>query len=105
VTAQLALVLVPGRAVAGRRGCASRASGAAVGEDSIGLPGIGEWQALLGSARQHGELLAIEPRHYPRHFRALFGFHRELSRLPRIPDLPRLGWDAAHQYLVTHAVP
>jgi hypothetical protein len=73
------------------------------GEDSIGLAGIGEWQAVLGRARRSGRLLAVNPARYPRHFRALFGFHRELSRFPRIPALPQLGWDAARRYLATHA--
>lgn len=73
------------------------------GAESIGLAGIREWQAVLGSARQHGQLIAIEPDHYPRHFRAITGFHRELSRLPRVPALARLGWDTARQYLATHA--
>jgi hypothetical protein len=73
------------------------------GAESIGLAGIGEWQAVLRSARQHGQLIAIEPGHYPRHFRALTGFHRELSRLPRVPAPPTLGWDTARQYLAAHA--
>jgi hypothetical protein len=73
------------------------------GMDSIGLAGIGEWQQMLGHARRHGQLLAIEPDHYPRHFRALTGFHRELSKLPRIPAGPPLAWDAARQYLASHA--
>lgn len=73
------------------------------GAESIGLPGIGEWQAVLRNARRHGELVAIEPGHYPRHFRALTGFHRELSQLPRGPALPPVGWDTARQYLAAHA--
>jgi hypothetical protein len=73
------------------------------GVESIGLPGIGEWQAVLGYARRHGRLLAIAPSRYPRHFRALSGFHRELSRLPRVPAVPPLGWDTARQYLAAHA--
>ena len=73
------------------------------GADSIGLASIGKWQAVLRNARQHGQLIAIEPGHYPRHFRALTGFHRELSRLPRVPALPALGWDTARQYLATHS--
>jgi hypothetical protein len=73
------------------------------GVHSIGLAGIGDWQAALGHARRTGRLLAIEPSRYPRHFRALTGFHRELSRLPRLPATPPLGWDAARQYLATHA--
>jgi hypothetical protein len=73
------------------------------GTQSIGLPGIGEWQAALGHARRDGQLLAIEPRRYPRHFRALSGFHRELSQLPRMPAMPPLGWHAARHYLAAHA--
>ena len=41
------------------------------GVDSVGLPSIGEWQAVLGYTRQHGQLLAVESGRYPRHFRAL----------------------------------
>ena len=74
------------------------------GVESVGLPGIAEWQAVLGHVRQHGQLLAVDPDRYPRHFRALTGFHRELSRLPRIPAMPPLGWDAARQHLAPHNV-
>lgn len=73
------------------------------GAESIGVPSVGKWQEVLHSARQHGQLIAIEPGHYPRHFRALTGFHRELSQLPRVPALPPLSWDTARQYLATHA--
>lgn len=31
------------------------------------------------------------------------GFHRELSRLPRVPAMAPLGWDAARDYLAAHA--
>lgn len=73
------------------------------GMDSIGLPAVGEWQRLLGQARQHGQLLTVDPEHYPRHFRALTGFHHDLSRLPRAPAIPPLGWDTARRYLASHA--
>jgi hypothetical protein len=73
------------------------------GAESIGLADIGDWQAVLASAREHGELIALDPGRYPRHFRALSGFHRELSRLPRVPAPPALGWDVARRYLATHA--
>jgi hypothetical protein len=73
------------------------------GIDSVGLASIGEWQRLLGQARQHGRLLAVDPDHYPRHFRALTGFHHDLSRLPRVPAMPPLPWDAARRYLASHA--
>jgi hypothetical protein len=73
------------------------------GTESVGLPGIGEWQAVLGHARRHGQLVAVEPSRYPRHFRALTGFHRELSRLPRVPAPPPLSWDTARHHLATHA--
>jgi hypothetical protein len=69
------------------------------GAESIGLADIGEWQAVLGNARRPGRLLGVDPSRYPRHFRALSGFHRELSRLPRCPALPPLRWDAAREYL------
>ena len=72
------------------------------GVESIGLPGAGEWQDVLREARQHGRLLAIDPSRYPRHFRALPGFHRELSRLPATPAPPPLDWDTARRYLATH---
>lgn len=87
------------------------------GIESVGLATIGEWQGLLGRARQHGRLLAVDPDHYPRHFRALTGFHRDLSRLPRTPTMPPLPWNTARDYLagqgparnvtfdVTHASP
>jgi hypothetical protein len=75
------------------------------GTDSIGVPGIGEWQAVLGHARRCGQLIATNPDHYPRHFRALTGFHRELSRLPRLPDLPPLDWHDARKYLSGRATP
>jgi hypothetical protein len=70
--------------------------------DSIDLASIGEWQAVLNYARQHGELVAIDPSRYPRHFREPTGFHRELSRLPRAPALPPLSWEEACQYLAAH---
>jgi hypothetical protein len=73
------------------------------GVESIGLPSIGEWQAVLGCARHHGQLLAVEASRYPRHFRALSGFHRELSPLPHVPAIPPLGWETARQYLAAYA--
>lgn len=41
---------------------------------------------------------------YPRHFRALTGFHYELSRLPRAPAAPALTWDAARRFLTSNAM-
>lgn len=73
------------------------------GVDSVGLAGAGEWLAAASHARHGGQLIAIDPGRYPRHFRALFGFHRELSRLPRVPALPPLSWDAARHYLRAQA--
>jgi len=73
------------------------------GVESIGLPSVSEWQAVTERARQFGELVAVDPARYPRHFRAIPGFHRELSRLPRMPSPPPLGWDQARRYLTAHA--
>lgn len=73
------------------------------GARSIGLPSAEQWRAATGYARRHGEFVAVHPDRYPRHFRALTGFHHELSRLPRAPAAPMLTWDAARRYLAAHA--
>ena len=39
--------------------------------------------------------------YYPRHFRALTGFHRELARLPQQTIPQRLEWPFARDYLAT----
>lgn len=62
------------------------------GAESIGLPSIGEWQAILSYTGHDGRLLAVDPNRYPRHFRVLSGFHRERSRLPRAPAVRPLDW-------------
>jgi hypothetical protein len=72
------------------------------GTESIGLPGIADWKAVLARARGRSELVAIDPARYPRHFRAIAGFHHELSRLPRT-QAPQLDWEHARQYLVARA--
>lgn len=59
------------------------------GADSAGLATIGEWQAVLGDASRHGQLIAVDPDRYPRHFRALSGFHRELVGCPGCQLCPR----------------
>jgi len=84
------------------------------GADSIGLPGVGGWEAVAASARRDGQLVAVDRDRYPRHFRALTGFHRELSRLRCVPGPvgsvgsdgsagSSLGWDAVRRYLAAHA--
>jgi hypothetical protein len=73
------------------------------GVESIGLPTVSEWQAVTQRARRRGELVAVDPGRYPRHFRAIPGFHRDLSRLPRVPSSPPLGWEQARRYLAAHA--
>lgn len=45
----------------------------------------------------------MHPDRYPRHFRALTGFHHELPGLPRTPAAPPLSWAAARRYLAGHA--
>lgn len=47
-------------------------------------------------------LMIVDPDRYPRHFRALSGFHRELSRLKRQGSCPPLDWSHARQYLAAH---
>lgn len=73
------------------------------GTESVGLPAISEWQSLLADSPCGGTLVAVDTDHYPRHFRALSGFHRELSHLPRQSQIPLLDWSHARQYLAAHA--
>lgn len=73
------------------------------GAQSIGVPSISEWQAVAGYARRSGELVAICPERYPHHFRALTGFHRELSRQPRAAAVPTLSWGTARDFIAANA--
>jgi hypothetical protein len=73
------------------------------GVESIGLASVSEWQAALDHARHYGQFIAVGKGRYPRHFRTLSGFHRELSRLPRVPEIPPLTWDDAQTYLADQA--
>jgi hypothetical protein len=73
------------------------------GTVSANLPGIGQWRSLLRRATNRGEFVALDPGLYPRHFRSLTGFHRELSHLPAATDAPRLNLDDALSYLAAHA--
>lgn len=49
------------------------------GVDSVGLPPIDDWRALLRRARGHGEFLGLDPRTYPAHF-AVFGRYSQHMR-------------------------
>ena len=71
------------------------------GTESAGLPTVTDWQAVLKYARHGGRLLAVDSDYYPRHFRALTGFHRELARLPQQTIPQRLEWRFARDYLAT----
>ena len=73
------------------------------GTVSAGLPDIEQWRAVLNRAKEGGEFVALEPDRYPRHFRSLTGFHRQLNTLPASPDAPQLSWDDAVTYLAAHA--
>lgn len=72
------------------------------GIESIGLPSVSEWQAVLDHARRGGRLLAVPARRYPRHFHALSAFHREVARLPSAA-VPPMSWEDAARYLTARA--
>lgn len=58
------------------------------GIESIGLADGSRWRALADRASIRGELLGIDGRAYPRDLAAFLRFGTELSRVPRLPDLP-----------------
>lgn len=70
------------------------------GVDSIGLAGVDDWRELIGN---DGTFLGVDPGRYPRHFRALSGFHRELARLPRRGIGPPLTWPQVEHFLSRNA--
>jgi hypothetical protein len=75
------------------------------GTESAGLPAVAEWQAILKYARSGGQLLAVDSDRYPRHFRALTGFHRELARLPEQVVPSGLDWRYVSEYLGAYGGP
>jgi hypothetical protein len=56
------------------------------GVDSVGLPGIDRWAAVLRRARRAGRFVGVDPRAFPRDFAVFLRFHRDLAAIaPRSP--------------------
>ncbi len=59
------------------------------GTDSIGLPSIDRWRAVLHRARQRGEFVGVEEDKFPRDFATLIRYHTDLQRtIPARYPLP-----------------
>lgn len=57
------------------------------GIDSVGLPPIERWQALMSHARRRGQFVGVNARTYPAHFSVFARYQTELRELdgPRVP--------------------
>ena len=55
------------------------------GVDSVGLPQIERWQALLRRARRQGALLGVNARTYPAHFSVFARYQAALKKWDDIP--------------------
>lgn len=59
------------------------------GVDSVGLPSIARWHAVLNRACQRGEFLGVEADKYPRHFASFMRYYTDLQRtIPARYPLP-----------------
>jgi hypothetical protein len=56
------------------------------GSDSVGLPPVEDWQALLDRARHRGKWIGVNPRRYPAHFAAFAKYSAQLRALK--PNFP-----------------
>jgi hypothetical protein len=58
------------------------------GVDSVGLPPIEAWRAILGQARGGGSFLGVDADAYPAHFATFARYHTDLRKLPERHPLP-----------------
>lgn len=58
------------------------------GTESVGLPGIGDWRALLGEARRSGRFVGVNENAYPHHFSALARYHIDAARMGATESKP-----------------
>jgi hypothetical protein len=58
------------------------------GVDSVGLPSIDRWAAVLGRARRHGRLVGVDRRAFPRDFAVFLRFHRDLTAIGAQAPMP-----------------
>jgi hypothetical protein len=58
------------------------------GVDSVGLPPIDDWRAVLGQAREGGSFLGVDEDAYPAHFAGFAQYHSELRKIPARYPIP-----------------
>ncbi len=58
------------------------------GVESVGLPSIERWRAVLGQARCQGRFVGVDERRFPRDFAIFARYHRELQTMPARYPLP-----------------
>jgi hypothetical protein len=68
------------------------------GVESVGLPPIERWRAVLRRARKHGSFVGVTAKKFPRDYATFVRYHTEMKRIPlRFPmpgPLPLEGLDA-----------
>jgi hypothetical protein len=58
------------------------------GAESIGLPPIERWQALLKRSQQEGSFIGVDPQAYPRDFAIFSRYHTALTKIPARYPMP-----------------
>jgi hypothetical protein len=58
------------------------------GAESIGLPPIERWQALLKRSQQEGSFIGVDPQAYPRDFAIFSRYHTGLTKIPARYPMP-----------------
>jgi hypothetical protein len=58
------------------------------GVDSVGLPSIERWAAVLDRARRGGRFVGVDSKAFPRDFAAFLRFHRDLTTIASRQPLP-----------------
>jgi hypothetical protein len=59
------------------------------GTNGVGVAGIERWRSIVGRARGHGELIAVDPESFPRDLATPARFNQELRRVDGRPTPPR----------------
>jgi hypothetical protein len=58
------------------------------GVDSVGLPPIDRWAAVLSRAHRSGRFVGVDPRAFPRDFAVFLRFHRDLAAITARSPMP-----------------
>ena len=58
------------------------------GVNSVGLPPIQDWKAVLELARESGSFVGVDEKAYPAHFAAFGRYHAELHKVPARCPMP-----------------